>query len=137
MTEIQIRQVTEMRERGETYSGIAKALNLSQNTVKSYCQRHGIGTSPKPEYQVGDISYCEQCGKEIVQNSLKRRKRFCSDKCRNTWWNSHQDQITRKAVYQHTCKHCGRPFSAYGNARRKYCSHECYIADRFGGGTDE
>ena len=137
MTENQIRQITKMRERGETYSGIAKALNLSRNTVKSYCQRHEIGKNSTLIYQVGDISQCEQCGKEIVQNSPKMRKRFCSDKCRNTWWNNHPDLVTRKAVYEHTCRHCGKPFNAYGNARRKYCSHECYIADRFGGGSDE
>ena len=26
---------------------------------------------------------------------------------------------------------------SYGNKNRKYCSHECYIADRFGGGTHD
>ena len=32
------------------------------------------------------------------------------------------------------CARCGKPFTAYGNAGRKYCSHSCYIADRFKGG---
>ena len=33
--------------------------------------------------------------------------------------------------------HCGKEFHIYGDKRRKYCSHECCIADRFqkdGGG---
>ena len=30
---------------------------------------------------------------------------------------------------------CGLPFTAYGNSKRKYCSHECYIAARFKGGA--
>lgn len=32
------------------------------------------------------------------------------------------------------CPHCGKEFHIYGDKRRKYCSHECYIADRFKGG---
>ncbi|RXM53885.1 RNA polymerase subunit sigma-70, partial [Clostridium tetani] len=27
--------------------------------------------------------------------------------------------------------YCGKEFSAYGNKNRKYCSHNCYIRDRF------
>lgn len=42
--------------------------------------------------------------------------------------------LNKKAVYTHTCAGCGREFTAYGNARRKYCSHACYINHRFGGG---
>ena len=30
-----------------------------------------------------------------------------------------------------------KPFSVYGQAARKYCSHACYILHRFGGGADE
>ncbi len=33
---------------------------------------------------------------------------------------------------QFTCACCGRYFTAYGNNHRKYCSHGCYIAGRFG-----
>ena len=38
----------------------------------------------------------------------------------------------RKAVYHFVCACCGEPFTAYGNENRKYCSHSCYIAGRFG-----
>jgi len=40
--------------------------------------------------------------------------------------------MNRKAVYPVVCAHCARPFESYGNAGRKYCSHGCYIAARFG-----
>lgn len=33
-----------------------------------------------------------------------------------------------------TCAECGKPFTAYGNSKRKYCCHTCYIAARFKGG---
>ena len=137
MTDIQKRQIAEMRHAGTAISKIADILGISRNTVKSYCKRHNIDVGGTLSYQIGDVTLCEQCGKEITQNSLKRYKRFCSDKCRNKWWNTHPNLVTRKAFYEHTCKHCGKPFSAYGNARRKFCSHECYIAERFGGDADE
>ena len=50
------------------------------------------------------------------------------------WWTEHPERIRQKAVYEFICAKCGRAFTAYGNKKRKYCSHECYIADRFGGG---
>jgi len=43
--------------------------------------------------------------------------------------------VKRKAIYEYTCPTCGSAFTAYGNSHRKYCCHECYIADRFGGRT--
>lgn len=86
----------------------------------------------------GETTACENYGREIQQIAKQKKKRFCCDKCRNEWWNSHLDQVKRKAVYDFRCPHCGKEFHIYGDSRRKYCSHECYIADRFkGGGGDE
>lgn len=82
------------------------------------------------------IGNCPCCGVKVAQNPGRKAKRFCSDKCRNKWWNSRLDQVERKAHYEFVCAYCKKPFTAYGNAGRKYCSHECYIKDRFGGGQD-
>lgn len=49
------------------------------------------------------------------------------------WWNEHLDRVDKKANYEFVCAYCKKPFTAYGNAHRKYCCHECYIEDRFGG----
>ena len=57
--------------------------------------------------------------------------------CRNKWWNSHLNLVNRKAVYQYVCPGCKKEFSVYGNGNRKYYTHECYIKDRFGGGSNE
>ena len=78
-------------------------------------------------------SVCEQCGKPIEQNPGRKRKRFCCDACRNKWWNAHLELVKRKAVYTYTCPTCGKEFTVYGNSHRKFCSHACYIAYRFGG----
>ena len=73
----------------------------------------------------------------MAQDPKRKKKKFCSDACRMSWWNKNLDKVNRKAVYEFICPHCQQPFTAYGNAGRKYCSHACYIADRFGGEKDD
>lgn len=126
MKDEQQRQIIALRREGAGYGSIASQLGLSINTVKSFCRRHSLAT-PKAE------SVCEQCGRPIEQTPGRKRKRFCCDVCRNKWWNSHLDLVKRKAVYTFTCPTCGKEFTVYGNRRRKFCSHACYIAYRFRG----
>lgn len=76
---------------------------------------------------------CVSCGAPITQMPGKKEKKFCSDRCRNQWWNAHLDLVDRRANYEFVCLTCGKKFTAYGNAHRKYCSRDCYIDDRFGG----
>ncbi len=80
------------------------------------------------------ITICENCGESIQQYAGRKPKRFCCNECRNQWWNQHLDQVKRKTYYEITCQHCGKVITVYGDKRRKYCSHECYIADRFSKG---
>ncbi|WP_298030988.1 RNA polymerase subunit sigma-70 [uncultured Dysosmobacter sp.] len=140
MTDTQKDRIRQMKADGVGYIKIARELGLSENTVKSFCRREGLngkaldGMSPAPGT---DIGICPCCGTKVVQNPGRKMKKFCSDKCRNKWWNSHQDRVKRRAHYEFVCAYCKKPFTAYGNAGRKYCSHACYVADRFGGGADE
>ena len=46
--------------------------------------------------------------------------------------NINLDKVSRKAIYEFVCPACKKPFTAYGDKNRKYCCHECYVADRFG-----
>ena len=102
-------------------------LYWDQNT--KYC-----GICGAPMRMDTDISKkCTQCGKEIWQQPGRKTKRFCSDSCRYKWWNSHPNQLRRESLRQSVCPVCGKTFSAYGSRNRKYCSHDCYIFDRFGG----
>ena len=78
------------------------------------------------------IAACQNCGAEIVQKPKRKQRKFCCNECRNQWWNQHLDQVKRKSYYEITCHHCGKVTMVYGDSRRKYCSHECYIAHRFG-----
>lgn len=137
MTEYQKAQIIKLRAAGNGYGKVAKSLGISLNTVKSFCRRNDVGSNSPVEpvlTYTGETTYCENCGQPIQQIEKQKKKRFCCDKCRNAWWNSHLDQVKRKAVYHFQCLYCGKEFCVYGDKRRKYCSHACYITDRFKAG---
>ena len=138
MTDEQRLQIRNLRAEGYSYGRVSQMLGLSENTIKTFCRRNGLGgvvDAPAPTNAEGHFCLC--CGVPVQQMSGRKEKKFCSDRCRNKWWNSHLEKVERKANYEFECPHCGKNFTAYGNKNRKYCSHECYIADRFGGGSDD
>lgn len=133
MTENQKRQVAVLRNQGIGCEKIAQQTGLSKNTIKSFCRRNNLKPPMTVAVTSKEESVCECCGNLVLQAQGRKKKRFCSDSCRNRWWNAHLDIVKRKANYNFTCPVCKKHFVAYGNARRKYCSHSCYIQDRFGG----
>ena len=125
-------RIAEMRRAGIGYKKIAQELGASENTIKTFCRRNGL-TGADME-TTGEITITvTQCGKMVPQYPGRKEKKFCTDDCRNRWWNLHLGEVKRKSMSDHTCPACGKVFSAYDNRHRKYCSHECYITDRFGG----
>ena len=122
MTKQEIETLNLMRSHDRSATDIAIALGLSVNTVRSYIRRH----PPKDAVQVG----CRQCGKPVMQAKGRKAKYFCSDRCRNAWWNAHPEKVQRKAYYRLTCQFCGKEFVSYGNKNRKYCSRLCYADAR-------
>ena len=143
MTNEQKTVVESLRSQGLGYKRIAAQTGFSVNTVKSYLRKYAPAnamqnaSTANPEHELATATasqfLCRYCGKPVAQNPGRKEKKFCSDSCRTLWWNSHLDQVKRKAIYHFTCPTCGRGFTAYGNAHRKYCCHSCYIEDRFGG----
>ena len=138
MTNNEKNSIIRMRKNGCSYSRIAEELGVNENTVKSFCRRNGltgVASAERREPESSDVTEkpCQQCGKPVIQNPGRKEKKFCSDHCRNRWWNAHSSQVKRKAMYAYTCPTCGDVFYAYGNRNRKYCSHQCYIERRFGG----
>ena len=113
MNDTQRQQIEKLRAEGLSYGKISDALGLSTNTIKTYCRRHGLGgvvATPAPIDEAGHFCLC--CGIPVVQTSGRKEKRFCSDSCRNKWWNSHLDQVQRKANYEYVCPCCKKPFTA-------------------------
>lgn len=139
MTELQKQKIISLRRQGIGYLKIAQELGISQNTVKSYCRRNNLTktdeiTEPK-EMSAETEHFCLQCGAGVPQNEKRKLKKFCSDKCRMKWWNSHRDMVKHKNTAEVECPNCHRHFVAVNG--RKYCSHSCYIAHRFGGDSHE
>ncbi len=122
MTELERAAIRKYRKQGLGYKKVAMKTGVSLNTVKSFCRSKSF-TAP---------TVCLQCHKPIIQIKGRKTKKFCSDKCRMAWWNKHPELVKRAAVYEFTCQACGKKFTAYGDAHRKYCSRECYLIGRYG-----
>lgn len=133
-------QILKMKAQGVQYMDIASSFGLSVNTVRSVCRRAGLATARgTPDEQklttalTECIDFCRHCGKSLKHKQRGKPRLFCTDICRRTWWHEHGEQSAKKAVYSLVCDKCGRKFESYGNKGRKYCSHACYIQDRYGG----
>lgn len=135
MTEEQKEKIIRFRRMGRGYADIGKELGISKDTVKSFCRRNSLTSTDISVMDTEDR--CRECGAKIEQQPKMKKQIFCCKACREKWWKEHPEQIRQRAVYEFICAGCGKPFTVYGNCKRKYCSHECYIRDRFkGGGAD-
>ena len=118
----QKQQIIKLKQEGYGYKKISKELNLPLSSVRYVCDK-GMD-------DISLLGTCKRCGNTIKSIKGKKRKQFCCDRCRWDWWNSHIKEVNKKAFYTLTCKHCGKEFTAYGNQKRVYCCHECYIKDK-------
>jgi len=132
MTTPQKDKIILLRGKGESYARIAAALNISENTVKSFCRRNNLGKDSITTDDTQNPLICKQCGNELIQTLGRKQRLFCTFNCRMAWWKANPEHITRKAVYSFVCLFCKKEFTVYGNKNRKYCSHACYISTRFG-----
>lgn len=120
MTQAEKERIADLQLSGFGYRKIAAELGMSVDTIKSFCRRR-----PLPHHG----AVCAQCGKPLVQIPHKKKKRFCCDQCRMTWWKAHPDQIVRKKVYAHTCLNCRDVFHSH-RANSQYCSRKCFSESR-------
>lgn len=132
VTAYQERRIRELRQRGIGYRTIAAELGIGRDTVRNFCTSHDLnGVAAARLFTPANVCPC--CGGEILQPHRGRRRRFCSDACCRKWWAAHPDAIRRSPEAQRRleCAYCGKAFTVYGNAPRRYCCHNCYIRDRF------
>lgn len=139
MTHEEKKQIGKMRAAGMSYTRIAEALDISINSVKSYCQRHGLGAGSAPETHPEPVTACqpqseagacEQCGSPVLRQAGRKRRRFCSDTCRQAWWASHRGELRHKTEHHFVCEYCGIQFSRYGVSQRRFCSRSCAASAR-------
>lgn len=115
-------KIYQLKKEGYGYKKIASELGISVSSVQSFLKRNPV--------DIDLLGTCKRCGMTIQSIKGKKRKQFCCDRCRWDWWNSHIKEVNKKAFYTLTCKHCGKEFTAYGNQKRVYCCHNCYIKDK-------
>lgn len=141
MTPAQKEEIYKLRLRGLGYKAIAREMLLSVDAIKGYCKRHHLnGPTEVVELNAEVIKeksgLCLNCKNPIRQKKRGRTKKFCTDTCRYKWWNENRTNHSTSDISEHVCEHCGKPFNSYGNKKRKYCSHNCYIKYRFWGEED-
>lgn len=122
-------KIKRLKQQGFGYMKIANLLGISVNTIKSFCKRRKLECSSVNFSMSKKKGYCLMCGQELTG---RKDKMFCSRKCRYLWHKEPLTQGIHKGNYECACKYCGKKFFSYGDKKRKYCSHECYVNDRFG-----
>jgi transcription initiation factor IIE alpha subunit len=116
--ETENKEIIKLKNSGLGYKSIAKQTGISVNTVRSIIRKY-----------MGKEGFCRNCGEPLTGNG---KQQFCSRHCRYEWHKQNGEILTGSVNYEQKCKYCGNTFHSYGNSKRKYCSHECYIKDRYG-----
>jgi DNA-directed RNA polymerase specialized sigma subunit, sigma24 homolog len=134
MTDIQKHEIMVLRKQGFSYSEIAAKIGVNVNSIKTHCQRNGLGQKDLAEMIVlsKTTHFCKQCGDPLVILPKMKPKMFCNATCRSTWWNAHPEEMSSSPDYYSVCACCGKEFHNRGGKNRVYCSHDCYIKARFG-----
>ena len=130
MDKRQIEEIQELRKSGKSMGRISKETGIPVSTVKSHFRRHELATVGKIKTSPG--ATCAQCGKVLKNKSRGKPKRFCCEPCRRTWWKENPSLSKAATKHQVTCITCGKIFGSFESRNRKYCSHECFIKNRFG-----
>ena len=117
--------IIDLKKSGCSYKEIAEKLGVSVGSVKSIISRYSKTIELEKE------SYkCKYCGNPLIQIKGKKKKEFCSDKCRRQFWLIHQSE--------RRCKCCNSIFTPRSKASQFFCSRECYLKYvKNGGGSDE
>ena len=79
-------KIAQMVLSGIPPSKIAAAMDMSVNTIKSHIRRH-------PE--ISFAGKCLFCGVPVVQPEGRKKKKFCSDRCRISYWNHRRKEEHR------------------------------------------
>lgn len=138
MTEAQELQILEMRRKGAGYKSIATVVGLSRDIVRNFCKARNLtgyasALTKNVKLQIERGEACPYCAGKLERAATGRPKRFCSEKCRRAWWKAHPEAVKRDtaSLVECECAHCGKKFVSYVKSNRKYCSHDCYIKERF------
>lgn len=109
------------------YRRISQILGLPPTSVLRFVNALPASTTRVPDDVLG---WCPWCGGRLYRRTDGKKQRFCCSEHRRAWWKAHPEAKRRTATYTFTCAGCATTFTAYGNKKRKYCSHACYVTHR-------
>ena len=117
MTPLDERRIRNLRHAGWGYKNIANFTGLTRDQIRAYCQNETLTE------KIDVIEHvCAWCGLSLEGRSPQAR--YCSRSCRWAGWAQRRGSDPERT---RTCAECGKPVKS----RQKYCSHACYIRDRF------
>ena len=131
---LQNEQARLLRTKGLSLGKIAEATGLTKGVVTNICRSCPLPVEDEnllDKMRNGEA--CKYCGEPLTQTSgLGRRRLFCGEHCRRSWWRIHRAEQVRKPekVFIRTCAYCKKPFEVYGKTDRKYCCQEHYFEHR-------
>lgn len=79
MTDQERRIIKNLRADGYSMVDISHLTSVPYNTIKSYFRRH--------KDAIPKHTKCLNCGKAIEVIRGKKTKKYCSDRCRISYWN--------------------------------------------------
>ncbi|RZI48257.1 RNA polymerase subunit sigma-70 [Lactococcus kimchii] len=136
MNQEQKNEIIRLRQQGFGYKKISIHLSVSVDAVKYYCKKQGLtGVRAAPHNM--SINACRECHQPLEQKEKRKFQAFCSPICRLNWWRKNRSKGNLKRGKPIICPCCEKTVKVSEKSIRKYCSHECYIKERFGGKTDE
>ncbi len=118
MTNVEKNAIISMNEKGMSVNEISEILKISKNTIKSFLQRK----------RTDDV--CLNCGAVLTHIPHKKKKKFCSDKCRMHYWNAHTNEMSHTSAVIVKCEVCGKDVLSYRKKTRRFCSRECAAKGR-------
>lgn len=131
-------EVRRLRLDGMNITEIAEQTGMPEAQVTDYCHELGLPTEGNCHLyiSVGSSSAkpqtprCQNCGAPVPPG----RKKFCCDRCHEEFKYEDRKSMGGKTA---VCKYCGVVFNQWKSKDRKYCSRECYLADRYGWEIEE
>lgn len=133
MTEEQRLQIKVMRYQRIGYMKITEATGLLRDSVRFYCKRNGLDGFGKDlkvkidEKFISEVSYqyCLSCGLKLEHPKRGAKKKYCSLACKRDW------ERDNPKLYKLHCDYCRKEYISERVKKRKFCSNDCYVRDRF------
>ena len=129
LNEEQKKQIRQMAEAGCGYCEMIQCLRILRQEIVDYRTKlvEEEWTPAKENFGEGiRKNTCLWCGKEYQTFATGRKRKFCSDQCWRNYYMLYPSEPRKSA----RCAYCGKVFKMV-NSKRKFCSHECYIKNRF------